>query len=283
MEEVATTSASESPAESAESTSTETVESTGAAEATESVETPELESSPAFNFGEWDGSSDSLPEDYRPIYSSINDRLETTTAELKESLQRDREIYQALLDGEDVNGATQKELVAAQKELEELKNGSSSWAEEKAKLEEQLSALNEQVGGYQNSEQEALDVWANSFREKHADVLKNETVKANFMPLLDAGVDPDVGIELVQAPVDLANKAIDYMNNAVPGAYALRLAQAEHKKTQIVEPRPAAQLTAGAAAATVPNSSEKSLTPNTFSIRDVRRLAAARAYKKRTG
>lgn len=283
MEEVATTSASESPAESAESTSTETVESTGAAEATESVETPELESSPAFNFGEWDGSSDSLPEDYRPIYSSINDRLETTTAELKESLQRDREIYQALLDGEDVNGATQKELVAAQKELEELKNGSSSWAEEKAKLEEQLSALNEQVGGYQKSEQEALDVWANSFREKHADVLKNETVKANFVHLLDAGVDPDVGIELVQAPVDLANKAIDYMNNGVPGAYALRLAQAEHKKTQIVEPRPAAQLTAGAAAATVPNSSEKSLTPNTFSIRDVRRLAAARAYKKRTG
>ena len=273
MEEVATTESSESvetPTESTESSSTESTETSAT-------------DSPAFDFNGWDGEQESLPEDYHPIYNNINTRLETSSNELRDALQRDREIYQALLDGEDVNGTAQKELATALKELEELKGNSSSWAEEKTAFEKQLADLTGQVGQYKASEQEALDSWAQGFKEQYAEVLNDEAAKNNFIQLLDSGVDPEVGIELIQAPVEVANKAIDYMNNGVPGQYALRLAHSEHKKSEIVEPRPAAQLTAGATAATVPNSSEKSLTSNTFSIRDVRRLAATRAYKKRTG
>jgi DNA-binding ferritin-like protein (Dps family) len=278
MEEVATTESSESvetPTQSTES-------SPESSESTETTEASGTETSP-FDFNGWDGKQDSLPEDYRPVYDNINTRLETGSNELRNALQRDREIYQALLDGEDVNGTAQKELAEALKELESLKGNSSSWAEEKAAFEKQLSDLTGQVGDFQATEQQALDSWAKDFKEKHAEVLNNEEVKNNFIQLLDSGVDPDVGIELIQAPVEVANKAIEYMNNGVPGEYALRLAHSEGKKSEIVEPRPAAQLTAGATPATVPNSSEKSLTSNTFSIRDVRRLAAARAYKKRTG
>ena len=274
MEEVATTESSESvetPTESSESS-----------ESTESTETSATDS-PTFDFNGWDGSQESLPEDYCPVYDNINTLLETSSNELRNALQRDREIYQALLDGEDVNGTAQKELAEALKELEELKGNSSSWAEEKAAFEKQVSDLTGQVGDYAETERQALDSWAQGFKEQHAEILNNEEVKNNFVQLLDSGVDPEIGIELVQAPVEIANKAIDYMNNGVPGSYALRLAQAEHKKSEIVEPRPAAQLTAGATAATVPNSSEKSLTSNTFSIRDVRRLAATRAFKKRIG
>jgi hypothetical protein len=273
MEEVATTESSESvetPTESSESESSESTETTAT-------------DSPAFDFNGWDGEQESLPEDYHPVYNSINTRLETSSSELRNALQRDREIYQALLDGEDVNGTAQKELAEALKELEELKGNSSSWAEEKGAFEKQVSDLTSQVGDFQATEQQALDSWARGFKEKHAEVLNNEEIKNNFVQLLDSGVEPEVGIELVQAPVEVANKAIEYMNNGVPGEYALKLAHSETKKSEIVEPRPAAQLTAGATPATVPNSSEKSLTSNTFSIRDVRRLAAARAYKKRTG
>ncbi len=277
MEEVATTESSESV-----ETPTESSESSGATEATEATETAATDS-PAFDFSGWDGEQESLPEDYHPVYDNINTRLETSSNELRDALQRDREIYQALLDGEDVNGTAQKELATALKELEELKGNSSSWAEEKTAFEKQLSELTGQVGEFKATEQQALDTWAQDFKEQHAEILNNEEVKNNFIQLLDSGVDPEIGIELVQAPVEVANKAIDYMNNGVPGQYALRLAHSETKKSEIVEPRPAAQLTAGATAATVPNSSEKSLTSNTFSIRDVRRLAAARAYKKRTG
>jgi regulator of replication initiation timing len=278
MEEVATTESSESVETPTESSS----ESSGSAESSESTETAATDS-PAFDFNGWDGDQESLPEDYRPVYDNINTRLEASSSEVRNALQRDREIYQALLDGEDVNGTAQKELAEALKELEELKGNSSSWAEEKTTFEQQLEKLNGQVGEFKATEQQALDSWAQGFKEQHAEILNNEEVKNNFIHLLDSGVDPDIGIELVQAPVEIANKAIDYMNNGVPGPYALRLAHSETKRSEIVEPRPAAQLTAGATAATVPNSSEKSLTSNTFSIRDVRRLAAARAFNKRTG
>lgn len=275
MEEVATASVESS--ESAES-----IPETSTTE-TATTETATTETAPDFNFGEWDGNRESLPTDYHSIYSNINDRLESSSNDMRSALQRDREIYQALLDGEDVNGNTQKELADVLKELEELKTNSSSWAEEKTGFESQLEDLNSRIQEHQTTEQEALDSWAQGFRDHYQELLANDQTRDNFVQLLDSGIDPDISIELVQMDPDVSKQALNYMQNGVPGTHAIKLAKLEAKKTQIVEPRPAAELTAGATAATVPNSSRKSLTSNSFSMRDARRLAATRAYKKRIG
>ena len=239
--------------------------------------------SDSFDFSGWDGTEEALPEVHRSIYTNINERLNTGVNDLRAGLRRDREIYQALLDGEDVAGEQAKELKTTRATLEELQTNSSSWAEERTGFESQISELNGKLNQLQEAEHAAVDEWARGFQQQYEQLLSDEAVKTNFVAMLEAGVDPEVGIELVQVPDAVSDKALQYMSDGVPGSYALRLAKNEVQEAEIVEPRPAAELTAGATAATVPNSSEKSLTSNTFSIRDARRLAATRAYKKRTG
>ena len=287
MSEVATaetTSAEEAPAVTPETTSEASAISADAtAGAPETPADASTNGTNGFDFSGWDGSEEALPENYRPLYTNINERLNNSVNDLREGLRRDREIYQALLDGDDVVGKQAEELKTAQQRLEELQTNSSSWADDRTKLESQVTELNDKLKQLELAEQTAVDEWAQGFHQQYSELLGNEEVKASFIGLLEAGVDPEVGIELVQVPEAVSNKAMEYMQDGVPGPYALRLAKNEVKGEEIVAPRPAAELTAGATAATVPNSSEKSLASNTFSIRDARRLAATRAYKKRLG
>ena len=287
MSEVATTETTPTenapPVEVSSEASSEGASADASAGAPETSADASTNGSDSFDFSGWDGAEESLPETYRPIYTNINERLNTGVNELRAGLRRDREIYQALLDGEDVAGKQAEELKTLRAELEGLQTNSSSWAEEKTGFESQISELSGKLNQLQEAEQAAVDEWARGFQQQYEQLLSDEKVKSDFVAMLEAGVDPEVGIELVQVPEGVSSKALQYMSDGVPGSYALRLAKNEVQEAEIVEPRPAAQLTAGATAATVPNSSEKSLTSNTFSIRDVRRLAAARAYKKRTG
>jgi hypothetical protein len=287
MSEVATTETTstedDAPVEVSSESSSGGASSDASAGAPETSADASTNGSDSFDFSGWDGAEESLPDSYRPVYTNINERLNTGVNDLREGLRRDREIYQALLDGEDVAGKQAEELKTLRAELEGLQTNSSSWAEEKTGFESQISELSGKLNQLQDAEQAAVDEWARGFQQQHEQILSDEKVKADFVAMLEAGVDPEVGIELIQVPEAISNKALQYMSDGVPGSYALRLAKNEAQEAEIVEPRPAAQLTAGATPATVPNSSEKSITSNTFSIRDVRRLAATRAYKKRTG
>ena len=55
-------------------------------------------------------------------------------------------------------------------------------------------------------------------------------------------------------------------------------------ETEAAKPRISAQITAGATAtANMPESAEKGVSDKAFNIRDARKLAVARAFKRRAG
>ena len=96
---------------------------------------------PEFNFGEWNGDPVSLPEVYRPIHSTISGRVQEEVTSLRESLKQDRELYQALLEGEDVGGQARAQLAENQKELDSLRGGQEKWQKQKEAYESRLGGI----------------------------------------------------------------------------------------------------------------------------------------------
>ena len=129
--------------------------------------------------------------------------------------------------------------------------------------------------------------WAQEFEIKHKEVLSDPERRDRFLQFLSSDFTPDIAISLVQETNEnIVNTTISYTLQGVPEQYALRMARQDHgqPETEAAKPRVSAQITAGAsAAANVPDSAEKSVSDNAFNIRDARRLAVDRAFKRRVG
>jgi len=274
---------------SGEVETTETVEASEPEVSAEPVETAEepVESSPEFDFGGWDGSVEQLPSSYHPVYTNIHDRVQSEVQSLRKSLTADRELYQALLDGEDVGQQAREDLAAAQKELESIRNGQTSWETQKTDYETRIAEFEAKAQEQEKTEQAEADRWAQEFEAKNRDVLGAEETKQKFLEYLNAGFTPEISISLTKEPNEaVVSSAISYVVQGVPEHYALRMARADHGRpeTEAAKPRASAQITAGATASTnVPDSAEKGVSDKTFDIRDARKLAVSRAFKRRTG
>ena len=265
--------------EVASETPTETVEETVSEE-------PEYHL-PEFDFDGWGGEADTLPEIYRPIHERINTGVRKEIDDLRNSLEQDRELYQALLEGEDIGQDFRKKMTEAQSQLEQLQKAQEGWGSEREKYESTIKAHEEKLAQIEAYEQVEADRWAEDFRREHSDIFSDQILSQNFQHFLNAGIDPDICMDFVRSGNEkYIQSAIGYITQGVPQHYAVRLAKADsgQAETRAAKPRAAAEMTAGATeTANVPESAEKSVSDKTFNIKDARKLAVERAFKRRTG
>jgi myosin heavy subunit len=242
---------------------------------------------PEFDFGSWDGQVDALPEPYRPIHESLSGHLNKEMDSIRHSLEQDRELYQALLEGEDIGKDFRSKLEQAQKELSKYEKEKSSWEEEKSKLEQSVTQYEERISQVEAREKAEAEQWAINFRKENADVMDDPKSQEKFLQFLNSGIDPEIAIDFVRSNnPTYTNSALSYMAQGVPAHFAAKMAKADSgiSETKAAKPRASAQMTAGATeTANVPESAEKSVSDKAFGIQDARKLAVARAFKRRTG
>jgi hypothetical protein len=288
--------------ETAESTEGEAIDSApeggeaGEATTEEAVETAPVEESapiestpadPEFDFSGWGGEVEELPEHYRPIHEHVSGHLKKEIDGLRNSLEQDRELYQALLEGEDVGKDFRDKLDQAQKELAKHEKTKGTWETEKAEYDEKIKHFETRMAEAETLERAEADRWARQFRQDNADIFDDTAKQEYFSKLMESGLDPELAVEFVRVDnPKYTQSTLGYLAQGVPSTLAMRLAQSDIglSQTQAAEPRASAQITAGATeAANVPDSAEKSVSDNTISIKDARRLAAHRAFKRRVG
>jgi hypothetical protein len=288
--EESTEGEAEAPSESieADSASEETVEEAPAPEAVaeEAPAEPEYRL-PEFDFGSWDGQAEGLPEPYRPIHENVSTHLRQEIDGLRNSLEQDRELYQALLEGEDIGKDFQQKLAQAQAEMEKHEKAKSEWETQKADYDSRIEKYESKMAEVRQAEEQQAHQWAQEFRKEHAEVLDQDDKKDQFVKFLDSGIDAEIAIEFVRSGSEnLVHNTLGYIAQGVPASYALRMAKADTglSETQAAKPRAAAEMTAGASsAANMPESAEKSVSDKAFNIHDARRVAVERAFKRRTG
>ena len=252
-------------------------------------------SSPEFNWAGWDGSSDSLPEDYREVGSKISDWYKSTNNETQEELATLRSMYSAMLDGEEDPRVKQY-----YDELQALK----------AEYEQRNTAFSELEQNYEALTQSSVNEYVDRFWKDHPELADNEEKLEVFAKFLEdqndfgGAWDGYIAAKLMDLPEDAIQIAVQAKKDGVSDSYALKLAEA-HNQVQTLEakpsaedmakaaalaeakeeakkPRPAAKLTNGATGAARPQVAKKSM-GDAKSFDEMRSLAAARALRVHTG
>ena len=277
---------------------TEAVEGSEVAEGTSEAseaEAPVEESSeaepefrlPDFDFGAWEGEVGTLPEVYHPIYNHLNGHVRKELDGLRTSLEQDRELYQALLEGEDVGKDFQERLAQSQTELDKLHKSRDTWATEKSQYDERIQGYEAKMAEVEAAEQAEANSWAEGFRKENADLFETPEKRDQFLQYLNAGIEAEICAEFVRSGDEgFVQSTLGYMAQGVPQNFALRMAKADSgvTETEAAQPRAAAEMTAGATeTANVPESTEKSVSDKSFGIRDARRMAVERAMNRRIG
>jgi len=149
-----------------------------------------------------------------------------------------------------------------------------------------MNSVHAEYKEYQKVVQQAIDQeaeeYAVAFRDANPKLFEKGTeLNKNFVGLMQEGWTVESASVASRLPERALSVAREARANGVPETYALRLA--EGAKSKPTEPRPGAQITAGA---TIPAKSpaQASLEPDTkaMSLRDFRTLAARRALKPKT-
>jgi len=238
-----------------------------------------------FDFDGWDGTQDGLPEEYHSIYDRVNTTLQDNMRSVREDLARDQEIYQALLDGEDIGADSRKQLDEMSVELEKLREASSSWDTERSEMEAKHAEMSQYVQTREEHDREALQRWADDFQRDHQHIFSDEAATTRFRTLLEAGIEPEPAVVLMDFPEAVTEAATRYANDGVPAEFAVRHAVMEHQRSvgSSAKPRTSARITAGAQGARTTETVAKDPANKTISLRDARRIAASRSFTKKSG
>lgn len=290
-EEVEISAAASEEAASPPAEATSEAVATSAPDASEEVFSEEAvaedapeEASP-FDFDDWDGTQDGLPEQYHSIYDRVNTTLQSNMSSIREDLERDQSIYQALLDGEDIGADSRKQLDEISGELEKLRDASTAWGTEKAEMEAKHAEMSQYVQTREEHDREALQRWADDFQREHQHIFSDEAATTRFRTLLEAGIEPEPAVVLMGFPETVTQAATRYAEEGVPAEFAVRHAVMEHQRTvgSSAKPRTSARITAGAQGARTTETVAKSPSDKTISLRDARRIAASRSFAKKSG
>lgn len=220
---------------------------------------------PSFNWDDWDGVVDSLPEDHRDVGSKVSSRFESQMNDKDAELESLRELYDAMMLGQEDPRVSK--LEASQKEFDSRYNG----------LQEQFDGYKAQVEKAQAAEAQE---WANKFEERHKDLLGDKKQRGRMVEFLDKGWEPEAAVQLLTMDEEFLQMAEEAKGNGVPDSYAIRLAEVSAGKSQVEKkrkaaPRPGARITAGATGAKNPQQAIRAV-KDTDSLDD-RRMIAARA------
>lgn len=226
-----------------------------------------------FGWDDWNGKHDAFPEQLRPWGEKIGAYYNTKMASLTDDMNRNKEIYDALLGGQE------------DPRVSKFQGQITEWESKYGQQTAQLTALQNEYKEYQKVVQQAIDQeadeYAKAFQEANPKLFEDGELKENFISLLNEDWTVESAAVASRLPKSALAVAREAKANGVPESYALRLAEGAKSKPE--SPRPGAQLTAGA---TTPARSPEQvkLEPSTeaMSLRDFRTLAARRALKPKT-
>ena len=221
-----------------------------------------------FGWDTWDGKHESFPDQLQPWGERIGSFYSKKMEDLNNDLDRNKEIYEALMGGKE-----DPRLAKYQTEV-------SEWETKYNTREQEFNALQTEYTDYQKIVNQAIEdeanEYANAFRDANPQLFENGELKERFTALLEDGWSVESAAVASRLPKSALAVAREAKSNGVPETYALRLA--EGAKSRPAKPRPGAQITAGATTPARPPE-QAPLAPDTgaMSLRDFRTLAARRA------
>tara|TARA_R100001509_G_scaffold149320_2_gene107626 strand:+ start:1254 stop:2138 length:885 start_codon:yes stop_codon:yes gene_type:complete len=227
-----------------------------------------------FKWDDWDGTNDALPEPvhgwadgFKTHYTRLADER---AAKIEQSNQYTKSLYEAITSGQE------------DPRVAEFRTASQEWEGKYTELNAQHEAVTNEyrtvLDNINKMVQQEAQTYAEQFREKHADIFNDESLKETFADLLEEGWDIETAAEASRLPTSVLSVAKEAKKDGVPDSYALRFARETRMKTP--EPRPGAEITAGATTPTRPP--EQSSMPETgaMSLSDWRSQVARNALNK---
>lgn len=215
-------------------------------------EAPPTDTPPEFDFDAWDGEDyEVLPDPHKKVATKVHERwekkhkdAEDQALELREQLreaQENRSLYDALLAGDPDPRIAQAEARATAAERQIL--------EQIAAFENEKKQWGEEKTGWESWQKEQAKKYAESFRQRHPEFESNEELRKEIVRLMKAGWDDEVAADLlIKHPKEVWAEAERLRSEGVPDQHAVKFALAtyEKQKAEAPQPRPGAQITAGA-------------------------------------
>lgn len=252
-------------------------------------------STPNFDWGGWNGESDSLPDDYRDVGGKISDWHKSTNLEIQEEIETLRSMYSAML-----NGDEDPRINQYYEELEKIKS----------EVGEKNTAFEELQQNYESLTHSSVNEYIDRFWADHKELSENEEKLEVFSKFLEpkneygGAWDGYIAAKLMDLPESAQQIAVEAKKDGVSDKYALKLAEAHvqvqnlegkpspedmakatalaEAKEEAKKPRPAAKLAHGATGAARPQVARKSMS-DAKSFDEMRTLAAARALRVHSG
>ena len=252
-------------------------------------------STPNFDWGGWNGESNSLPETYQDVGGRIADWHKSTNNDTQEELATLRSMYSAMLDGDEDPRVNQYS-----EELQKIRQ----------EFDQKNTAFSDLERNYEALTQSSVNDYVDRFWADHTELADSEEKLELFSKFLEpengygGAWDGYIAAKLMALPEDAIQIAVQAKKDGVSDKYALKLGEA-HQQVQSMEnkpsmedmakatalaeakeearkPRPAAKLTNGATGAARPQVAKKTMNDaKTFD--EMRSLAAARALRVHTG
>ncbi len=255
----------------------ETISETSADESVSSETQAEDNSFEEFDWAGWEGDMDLIPEKVRPwaqkVYDSRQGWVENQIGQSESEIGRLKNLYESLVSGFD------------DPRLDEMQTSLSSWETKYNDLQTKYDEATAQHVEYKSAIEAAVEAEANDyadkFQKKHAEIFNDPQKATLFAQLVEEGWDFELAPSLMNLTEAQLNTAREAKQNGVPDAYALKLIEGAVKRKP--EPRPGAQITAGATSPAVPPNQVKDETASAKSFDEIRNIAARSALKHHSG
>jgi len=227
-----------------------------------------------FKWDDWDGTNDALPEPvhgwadgFKSHYTRLADER---AAKIEQSNQYTKSLYEAINSGQE------------DPRVSEFRTSSQVWEGKYTDLNAQHESLTTEyrtvLDNINKMVQQEAQTYAEQFREKNAEIFNDESLKQTFADLLEEGWDIETAAEASRLPPSVLSVAKEAKKDGVPDSYALRFARETRMKTP--EPRPGAQITAGATTPTRPPEQSSVQETGAMSLKDWRSHVARNALNK---
>ncbi len=255
----------------------ETISETSVDESVSSETQAEDNSFDEFDWAGWDGDMDLIPEKVRPwtqkVYDSRQGWVENQISQSESEIGRLKNLYESLVSGFD------------DPRLEEMQTSLSGWETKYNDLQTKYDEATAQHTEYKSAIEAAVEAEANDyadkFQKKHAEIFSDPQKATLFAQLVEEGWDFELAPSLMHLTEAQLNTAREAKQNGVPDSYALKLIEGAVKRKP--EPRPGAQITAGATSPAVPPNQVKDETASAKSFDEIRNIAARSALKHHSG
>lgn len=230
-----------------------------------------------FDWGEWDGEVDGLPDTVKPwaqkVYDSRQGWVDTQINDSEAEMARLKSLYETLISGHD------------DPRLDEYQTSIADWEGKFTTLQTTHDETLAQHEQYKKAVDAAIEAEANDyaekFQKKHADIFTQKEKATVFSNLVEEGWDFEIVPHLMKLSGEQLDAAREAKRGGCPDQYALQLVG--RSKPSKPDPRPGAQITAGATSPSVTPNQIKNEAASAKSFDDIRTIAARSALKRHTG